>query len=274
MVQITLPNNNFMDDMDDMDDYVKVAEQVARKAGKILLASFRQRHKVTYKDNLIGSIVTKNDREAEAIILDLIEEQYPHYNLLSEERGFVNKNSDYCWEIDPLDGTINYVAGLPIWGVTVALLERKVPLLGVIFLPFLKEMFVGIKNKGAFLNGKRIEVGKVAVLKEAVIGGDVGYGNRTRELESTGLKLIDECRYLLYLGCCAAGLAFVASGRLSAYVHPYATFWEPAAAYPIIKEAGGEMTDFFGKPINWRKDRLPVLASNGKIHQAIIQRLK
>lgn len=253
--------------------FLKVAKEAANKAGRVLLAEFREQHVVTSKGD-IGSIVSEMDAKVEKMILNLIGKRFPEHNILLEEEGLVDKGSDFCWVVDGLDGTIPYTNGLPWWGVTIACLKKRKPFLGVIYLPAFEEMFEVVKGKGVFLNGKSIKVSRVKNLNEAVVGAEVGYRERRKEMKRVGVGLVDEVRYVLYTGCAALGLAYVACGRLAAYIHPYATYWEPAAGVPIVEEAGGVGTDLKGKPIDWQQERLPVMVSNGEIHNKLVKKLK
>src|SRR6056297_3496811 len=137
----------------------KTALKAAKKAGQYILKNFHQVKKkdIKTKDNFAG-LATKIDKTAEKIIKKIIIEKYPDHNILGEESGQSHKNSDYTWVIDPLDGTHNYLMGNPLFCTAIALTYKNEVILGVIYAPYLKELYWAEKGKGAYLNDKKIKV--------------------------------------------------------------------------------------------------------------------
>jgi len=248
---------------------IEIAKKAALEAGKEVLLlrskglSFRNKKR-------LADFVTDADIASEKIILEKLQQNFSRHNFLSEEIGKIDNQSNYTWVIDPLDGTIPFSSGLPIFGISIGLLKNNQPILGVINMPELNNLFWAERKKGAFLNGKRIYVSKNKELLKSVIGFEVGYvGGRRKQVEKLLSPMADKVRYPLMLGCASAGVAFVSSGVLNAYLHT-AHPWDFLAGAVIVKEAGGKVTDFQGKPIDWAKDWISLAASNGLIHDKIL----
>ena len=132
------------------------AIRAAKEAAKIIVANFNKIKHISKKGE--GDYFTNVDILAEEKIISIIQRRFPKHNILSEEAGLIDKNSEFTWLVDPLDGTHNYMHGLPLFGVSVGLEHKKKIIMGVIYLPMLDELFVAERGKGAFLNGKRIKV--------------------------------------------------------------------------------------------------------------------
>lgn len=252
---------------------IEVAKEASIKAGEITL-SLRGKSLAIKSKERVGDFTTEADLSSEKEILRILKSSFPKHNFLSEEVGKIDNGSEYCWVIDPLDGTIPYSSGLPIFGISIGLLKEGQPLLGVINLPALGSLFWAEKGKGAFLNGERTRVSDKKELIKSVVGLDLAYaGMRRKELERLAAPIVDEVRYPPILGCATAGAAYVASAVYDAYLHS-AHPWDYAAGAVIIKEAGGKVTDFKGKPIDWSKDWIDFFASNGYLHDKILSLIR
>jgi myo-inositol-1(or 4)-monophosphatase len=215
-----------------------------KAAGEIQLKNFKAfNHSVKSKES-ISSIVTEVDVECEAGIIEIIENAFPNHNILSEETGFKNHDSDFTWVIDPLDGTSNYVAGLPWFGVLVALLQNDKPILAGAYLPVEDKMYLAEKGKGATVNGQSINMVTLP-LEQSLCAFSTDYTSNeaifkkgldifgfltqnTRNVRSTN-SLVD--------------LMMVAEGRFGGGVNMFSCIWDIAAPYLIIKEAGGTVKD-------------------------------
>ena len=140
---------------------------LAKEAGKILMNDFGRLKTIKKKGQ--NDFVTNADYESEKFIISKIQGKYPEHSILSEEKGEIKNDSDYEWYIDPLDGTTNFVHGLPMFGVSIGLAKKGESILGVIYLPFFNEMYVAEKGKGAYLNGKKIHVSDNSDVKNSLV---------------------------------------------------------------------------------------------------------
>lgn len=253
---------------------LEVAKKVALEAGEVTLALRKKGIEIERKAD-VSNIVTKADTVSERLILRTLRKNFPSHIILSEEIGQDGKDSDYCWVIDPVDGTIPYSTGLPTYGVSIGLLKEGRPYLGVINLPALGELYWGEVGKGVFLNGKKISVSKKDSFEEALVGFELGWmEGRKHVLEDLIEPLALKIRYTPILGCTVAGLSYVARGVLDGYIHRSSS-WDFVAGAALIQEAGGKVTDHFGKRINnWFDEDISLVVSNGLIHQQILRNIK
>lgn len=230
--------------------------------------------KLEYKG--VGDVVTQADKESEKLIKELIKSKFSEHSFLAEEFGMTELDSDYCWVVDPLDGTANYAGRLPIFSVSIALLFKGEPVIGVIFDPNTDRMFSAIKGEGATLDGQEIHVNEHDSLNDITLFGlstDIictmpGY-----------LKLIGKGRSL---GSAALHLCSVAAGYFDACADIRCKVWDVAAGSLIVEEAGGKFTSYRGEQVfpltpdspAYQGNDVPFLASNGKVHQQVINFLE
>ena len=239
----------------------KEIEEIAKRAGEVLLKQFNNLESIRKKGK--NDIVTSADMDSEKLIIKEISDRYPTHSILSEEMGSLDKKSDYCWLIDPLDGTVNYASGLPFFSVSMGLSYKNEIISGLVYDPVKNETFRAEKGKGAFLNGNRIAVSKTKNLEDSLIGISFRGKKRPDYFDD----LLRNSRGARSYGSAALELAYVACGRLGAYVNPSLHPWDTAAGSLIVREAGGRVTDFNGK------ETFPfdsTLATNGKIHDSIL----
>jgi myo-inositol-1(or 4)-monophosphatase len=247
---------------------LKVAIKAAKEAGEILSRSFGKDCRQTFKADFSPSI--KADFLAEEKILSVLQKAFPKYQILSEESGEHGK-SDFCWVIDPLDGTSNYLRGIPIFGVSIALLFRDETKLGVIYLPPTDELFWVQKGKGAYLNGKKIHASKANELKKTVTCLEWGRGEEDRKFFGRILaKLLPTTGTTKHLGSSVYNFSMLARGRIDAILDQGSQIWDRAAGLLLVEEAGGKVTDLKGE--KWSFDSWGFLATNGtKIHEEILK---
>jgi myo-inositol-1(or 4)-monophosphatase len=245
---------------------------VAREAGAIQLARRGERLAEVEKDGG-GSFATAVDVACEALILDALRARFPHHGFIAEESGVAGvENAEYTWAIDPLDGTIAYVSGQPYFAVSIGLLRHRTPVLGVIHLPEFRRTYSAIRGEGAFRDGTRIHVSGQAELRRALIGFDLGdIGARADEVRRLMLPVVDAVRFAHVFGGAAANLAFVAEGSLDGYAHA-ASLWDFAAGGLLVEEAGGRVSDFGGRALEWSQQRLELVATNALLHDALLTR--
>ncbi|MFX0174349.1 MAG: inositol monophosphatase family protein [Candidatus Hodarchaeota archaeon] len=250
-------NNQFLD----------VAIKAAKAAGEVLLDSYGKT-KITLKSD--QSIVTEADLKADSLIKNIIEKQFPNHSILSEESGKIIKLSDYLWVIDPLDGSTNFSVQNPFFAVSIALLNKQQPLIGVVYSPFQKELFVAKRNEGAFLNTNLINVDRNSTLEESFIAFCNGRERHSRELMIkiyTKLKMRNNV--IRQVGAASLELCYVASGRFGAFLMPGINSWDIAAGALIVQEAKGIVTDFHDNEFSI--DSNNVLASNPSLHANLLR---
>lgn len=259
----------------------QVLKIAMHEAGKLLLANFGKITDYEVKESQ-SSIVTKTDFESEKLIMKIISENYPGHNLLGEETGFKNQNSVYTWIVDPIDGTSNFAAGIPWFGVLICLLKDFEPVLSGCYLPVQNHMYLAVKGEGATLNDESIFVSAESELKNILIAYSLDFSNQEGKTESEA-KLI-EClvknvRNLRSTNC-LVDFCLTAEGKLGACANQTTGIWDVAAPSLLIEEAGGVMTDFNGNALNFavtEKDYLrnfEVVASNKILHPQLLKLLK
>lgn len=255
-----------------MSEMLEVAKKAANEAGEVVL-KLRDNLKVKTKSN-DSDVLTQADLASEKIILATLKSSFPKYNYLSEEMGKEDNKSEFTWVIDPIDGTLSYVAGLPFFGISIGLLKRKEPYLGVINLPALNSIYWAEEGKGSYLNGKRIKVSTLGEISKSIVIFDYHFaGTRQKDINKILVKLVDKVRYTPTFACSVVSLAYVAQGICHANIHT-AFPWDFVAGTAIITEAGGKVTDFEGKAIDWSRSLIDLLASNGILHDQILTLIK
>ncbi len=246
-----------------------VALKAAKEAGDYLLANFRKDPELMLKRGSAKDVVTQYDKESDRMIRAEIEAVFPDHNLVTEEGGEFDRNSEYTWLVDSLDGTGNFAVGNPFFAVSIGVMKGKELVLGVIYAPYLNELHVAEKGKGAYLNGQRLQVSEVASLSEAYVtsceGGDK---DRTR-LNSVNSVLHPAVHDLRKLGSAALECAWVASGRAEAYFTTKICNYDVAAGALLVEEAGGKVSDFQRRW--WQPIKDDFLFSNGKVHEELLQ---
>lgn len=248
---------------------LEVATQAAKEAGNILLAHFRSAQKIERKGQ--GNLVTEADILSEKLILKFLKDEYPSYDILSEESNSSTLVSGYAWIVDPLDGTNNYAFGIPFFCINIALVKDADILLGVTYDPLRDELFRAEKGCGAYLNDLAIQVSKVDSLRNALAGFDLGYDSeRGSEILDIASKLWGQVHCLRMIGSASLGLAYVACGWFNLYFHRWLYPWDIAAGLLLIREAGGTVVDWQGKPATFQAKE--VIASNSKICHEFMER--
>ena len=250
-----------------------VAISAARLAGKIQCERINRIGEITYKSQI--DPVTEVDTLCEQEIIREIKKSFPDHDVLAEESGeSIKVGGKNKWIIDPLDGTVNYAHGYPCYCVSIALEYDGNIVLGVIYNPVLDEMFAAEKDRGATLNGEPITVSTVANLKESLLVTGFAYdvSSSTNDNLSHFGNFIKECQAVRRPGSAALDLVYTAMGRFEGFWELKLKSWDMAAGQLILKEAGGKVTRFDGSPFNIYDDE--ILASNGLVHQAMIEVLK
>ncbi len=247
---------------------IQIAIEAALKAGKILKDHLGQIEEINHKGEI--DLVTNVDRLSERSIVETIKAHYPHHQILAEEGGNNSETtSEYKWLIDPLDGTTNYIHGLPYFCVSIALEKEGELILGVVYDPVREELFTAEKGQGAFLNQKRITVSKVEKLEKSLLV--TGFPPSIWQDQGKSFEHFKNftvrCQGVRRLGSAAIDLCYVAAGRLDAFWERGLKPWDMGAGAVLVREAGGCVTDFQGR--NFDVYQAEILASNGRIHKAM-----
>lgn len=242
-----------------------VAKSVAKEMGKIQLKNFRKNLKVIRKSP--KDFVSNVDLECQNLSYELLRKDF-QYKMLSEEKKTQDEiGTELFWIIDPVDGTHNYISGLPNFGVSIALATKKEFLLGVIYLPYFDEMYYAVKNQGAFMNDEKIQVSKNNDLEKSMITFDNQFYLNKKSFD-VYKKIVDSCFTTRILGSAVYDFCLIASGKVDARVWNNTKVFDFAAGLTIVNEAGGKLTDFNGNEITLNSH--DILASNSFVHQELL----
>ncbi len=250
---------------------LKIAIKAALQAGKVLEKHLKTDIFKGIKDDKSISVVA--DSESEEVIKKIISSAFPKHSILGEETGMTGSGSDYVWHIDPVDGTRNFAHGIPFFAISVALIYKNDLQVGVVYNPATLSLFYAERNKGAYLNDKRIFVSKDGI-ERSMITASRGKGKSDE-------KLFRELMYDLPMGvvasvrdfgCVALDLSFVAQGAMEANINLGLRSYDFAAGILIVKEAGGKITKLDGSP--WSFPENYFIASNGVFHDLLVEEVK
>ena len=231
--------------------------KASEKASKILIRDFGEVEKLQVSKKGPNDFVTNADLKAEKIIIEELKKAKPNYSIISEENGIVdNKDKNNTWIIDPIDGTINFLHGIPHFAISIALKSGNEIISGLIFDPIKNEMFYAEKNNGAFLNNQRIRVSKKNKLNDCLF------------VTNNKLKNDPELTYRKS-GCAALDMAYVASGRYDGFFQHNLCLWDIAAGIILVKEAGGVLNEI-NLSIN---KNIKIIASSVDINTKLIEKL-
>ena len=246
-----------------------------RKASKILIRDFGEVENLQVSLKGPGDFVSASDKKVEKTLIDELQKARPNYSILSEEVGEINNDKDFKWIIDPIDGTANFLHGIPHFAISVGLEHNNEIICGIIYDPIKDEMFSAEKGNGAYLNNQRIRVSSRSKLKDCIIfTGGPRLNSKERELalreyNNFSSKVLIPIRKL---GSAALDMAYVAAGRCDGFWQRNLNYWDIAAGIILIREAGGYVADIEGNQ-NFLNNKT-VLATNSKISEEMIKLLK
>jgi myo-inositol-1(or 4)-monophosphatase len=247
--------------------YLETSMEIAREAGA-LIAMYSER-RIPYELKGEYDIVTEVDRASERLVVERLRSHFPAHNIVAEEGGGHQSNSDYCWYVDPLDGTTNFAHGFPVYNVTMALERCGVLIAGLIFDPTRQEMFAAELGGGAYLNSRRIHVSGAESVERSLLA--TGFPSRKRH-QNVNVHFYYQLAMISHgvrrAGSAALDLAYVGCGRLDGFWEFGLNPWDMAAGILLIEEAGGRCSDMLGQPAKLRGPHL--LADNGRIHDEIL----
>ena len=253
---------------------IQTAIEAALEAGRFLKMNVGKFKHVEQKEGQETNLVTEIDRKSEEIIITKIKQRYLHHDFLAEESGSHEVSSEYRWIIDPLDGTLNFTHGFPIFSVSLALEVKGEIVLGVVYDPNGDELYSADKCRGALLNNKPIHVSSTRKLIESMLVTGFPYSIKSNPDNAVQHfnNFLMEAQAIRRLGSAALDLCYVAAGRFDGFwevaLHP----WDMAGGVLILEEAGGKYTDFRGFPTTIYNKQL--LVSNGVIHDQMVGVLK
>ena len=256
---------------------INVLLKACRKAGKTLIRDFGEIEKLQVSLKGPGDFVTTSDKNVEKILIDELQKARPSYSILSEEIGLIKNDEEFKWIIDPIDGTLNFLHGIPHFAISVGLERNKEIICGIIFDPIKDEIFTAEKGNGSYLNNQRLRVSARKELKECIIftgGPSYKSKNEHKELSLNEYKKFSSIVMtpIRKMGSASLDMAYVAAGRCDGFWQRNLSYWDIAAGVILVKEAGGFVTDFMGD--NKYIENKNILVTNSKIDQEMIEILK
>jgi myo-inositol-1(or 4)-monophosphatase len=248
-------------------------ERLARQAGQILSAGYEKDHQVDFKGTI--DLVTEIDHASEEFLIKEITQTFPGHSFLAEESGASEGQTEHLWIIDPLDGTVNYAHGVPMFCVSIAYSYRGRVTLGAVYDPLRDELFTAERGKGAWLNGRPLKVSNASELLKSLLVTGFAYDvwHAERDNLDNFVKFSKITQGVRRLGSAALDLCYVASGRFDGYWELSIKPWDVAAAGLVAKEAGASVTNTYGDPAYLRPPQ-SVLAANPVLHGKILAQLK
>ena len=233
--------------------------KACEKVSKVIIRDFGELENLQVSKKGPKDFVTKTDKRVEKILIDELTKSKKNYSFITEETGeILNKNKDNFWIIDPIDGTTNFLHGIPHFAISIALKREDEIISGIIFDPIKNEIFYAEKDNGSFFNNNRIRVSNKSNIDECLFSSNC-----------EGIKLIYPKLNLRNTGCAALDLAYVGCGRFDGYFHDKINIWDIAAGIILIKEAGGKVND-----INkFRNNKIDIRAANPNIYEKMIKKI-
>ena len=249
---------------------INLITKACMKASRSLIRDFGEIENLQVSAKGPGDFVSSADKRTEKILIDELQKAHPEFGIITEEAGVINKsNIKNRWIIDPIDGTMNFLNGIPQFAISIAYEEDSEIKCGVIFNPIMNEMFCAEKGTGAYLNNSRIRVSNKKRIKDALLvtGGPKGASKIKEKIFSEYINISNNVSNVRKFGSAALDMAYVACGRFDGYWQRELNYWDIAAGLIIVKEAGG-FIDFFEEDVSSPLKK-NILASNSNIHDEI-----
>jgi myo-inositol-1(or 4)-monophosphatase len=251
-----------------MESFLEVGQEIAREAGALLAGYYKRR--IGYRLKGAYDLVTEADVASEKLVMERLSAHFPGHAVVAEESGEHQRGAEYCWYVDPLDGTTNFAHGFPAFCVSMGLERAGEPIAGIIYDPLRDEMFTAGRGTGAWLNGARLEVSKSARLADCLVA--TGFPNRNRH-QSINVHFYHQLAMATHgvrrAGSAALDLAYVAAGRLDAFWEFGLNSWDMAAGVLMVTEAGGQRSDMHGEPHSLTSPTM--LVDNGLVHKEMLE---
>lgn len=257
----------------DLNAALAVADDLARRAGALLLEALQHPRPVSFKGAI--NLVTETDRQSEALIVGGLCKAFPDHHIVGEEGGGAGApraSAPYRWYVDPLDGTTNFAHGIPIFSVSIALAgPDDQPLLGVVYDPTRDEWFRAVHGQGATLNGQRLHVSDIPDVSQAALVTGFPYDRWTNPDNNieTFVSFLLRAQAVARMGSAALNLCYVSAGRFDGYWEKRINPWDVMAGLLCVQEAGGRISNFHGQTDGVFQGR-EVVASNGLIHERML----
>ena len=250
---------------------INIFEKAAKKAGKILVRDFGEIENLQIESKSVGDFVTNTDVKVEKSLLETLKYYYPDFTYITEESGIIEGN-DTTIIIDTIDGTSNFIHGIPHVGIIIAKMTNNEITDGVIYNPILNEFFWSSKGRGAWCNDRRLRVSNRSILSDCLIGTGLPFGKR---IYDNYLREVDEILKVTAgirrLGSAGLDLAYVASGKLDGFWEKNINLWDISSGVLLVKEAGGKITNVNND--DWSVNSREILASNSNIHDQLYEKL-
>jgi len=256
---------------------INVLIKTCRKASKVLIRDFGEIENLQVSLKGPGDFVSASDKKVEKILIDELQKARPSYSILSEEVGLIKNDEEFKWIIDPIDGTANFLHGIPHFAISIGLEHNKEIICGIIYDPIKDELFAAEKGNGSYLNNQRMRVSSRSKLKDSIIfTGGPSFKSNDKDKELS-LKEYNNFSSILLtpirkLGSAALDMAYVAAGRCDGFWQRNLNYWDVAAGIILVKEAGGFVTDLKGN--NEFIKNKNILVTNSKINDEMIEVLK
>ena len=245
--------------MNSISPNLNIMIKACEKAAKVIIRDFGEIENLQVSRKGPKDFVTKTDMRVERILIEELSKSKKNYSFITEETGkILNKNKNVFWIIDPIDGTTNFLHGIPHFAISVALQVDCEIKIGLIYDPIKNEVFYAEKNNGAFVNNFRVRVSKKSNLNDCLFASNC-----------EGIKSIYPKLNLRNTGCAALDLAYVGCGRLDGYFHDKINLWDVAAGKIIIEEAGGKVNNIH----NYKIDRIDIRAGNPDIYEKMLKKI-
>lgn len=250
-----------------MEEYLEFAKEIAKHAGEIMLKYFNIDNEARYKAD--NTIVTIADTEINSYLIKRVKETYPTHAVDGEEEQF--EKSDYIWVCDPIDGTAMYARHIPVAVFSLALTIDGKPVVGVVYDPFTDSLYTAVEGKGAYKNGEKMSVNDIELDDMRSVSNMDVWPEAEYDLFDT-LKKLGEKTYFVAVGSVIRACMCVANGEFNLAIFPGTKHknCDLAAAKVIVEEAGGKVTNLFGKEQRYDRDVNGAVISNGLVHQEII----
>ena len=246
--------------MNSISPNLNIMIKACEKASKVIIRDFGEIENLQVSKKGPRDFVTKTDKKVEKILIEELSKAKKNYSFITEESGKIdNSNKDACWIIDPIDGTINFMHGIPHFAISIALRINGNLKSGLIFDPIKSEIFYAEKNSGAYFNNHRVRVSSKVNLEECLFSSN-----------SDGVKYATPNLNMRNTGCAALDLAYVGAGRLDGFFNNKINIWDIAAGILIIEEAGGKVSDIS----EYGDEAIDIKASNSNIYQKMLEKIK
>jgi|TARA_B100000315_G_C14447003_1_gene527282 myo-inositol-1(or 4)-monophosphatase len=254
---------------------INVMVKACRKAAKTIIRDFGEIENLQVSLKGPGDFVTASDKKVEKILISELQKARPNHSILSEETGQINNDESFKWIIDPIDGTANFLHGIPHFAISIGLEHDKEIICGIVYDPIKDEMFVAEKGNGSYLNNQRMRVSSRSKLENCIVfTGGPKRESKDRELSIEEYKKFSSKIHtpIRKLGSASLDMAYVAAGRCDGFWQRNLNYWDIAAGIILVKEAGGFVTDFNGE--NEYIQNKTILVTNSKINKEMIEILK